>query len=75
MSESIRVLQVLDFINYNSGVSAVVTNYFFQLDPQKVQCDFLLYEMPEEAWTARLTAAGAKSLCDRETIRKIDGGI
>ena len=60
MSESIRVLQVLDFINYNSGVSAVVTNYFFQLDPQRVQCDFLLYEMPEETWTARLTAAGAK---------------
>lgn len=60
MSESIRVLQVLDFINYNSGVSAVVTNYFFQMSPQKVQCDFLLYEMPEEAWTARLTAAGAK---------------
>ena len=60
MSESIRVLQVLDFINYNSGVSAVVTNYFFQMDPQKVQCDFLLYEMPEEAWTALLTAAGAK---------------
>lgn len=60
MSESIRVLQVLDFINYNSGVSAVVTNYFFQMDPQRVQCDFLLYEMPEEAWTARLTVAGAK---------------
>lgn len=60
MSESIRVLQVLDFINYNSGVSAVVTNYFFQLDPQRVQCDFLLYEMPEDAWAARLTAAGAK---------------
>ena len=60
MSESIKVLQVLDFINYNSGVSAVVTNYFFQLDPQRVQCDFLLYEMSEDAWTARLTAAGAK---------------
>lgn len=60
MSESIRVLQVLDFINYNSGVSAVVTNYFFQLDPQRVQCDFLLYEMPEDAWMTRLTAAGAK---------------
>ena len=60
MSESIRVLQVLDFINYNSGVSAVVTNYFFQMEPQRVQCDFLLYEMPEEAWMARLTAAGAK---------------
>ena len=60
MSDNVKVLQVLDFINYNSGVSAVVTNYFFQMDPQKVQCDFLLYEMAEEAWTARLTAAGAK---------------
>ncbi len=60
MSDNVKVLQVLDFINYNSGVSAVVTNYFFQMDPQKVQCDFLLYEMPEEAWTALLTAAGAK---------------
>ena len=37
-----------------------MTNYFFQMDPQRVQCDFLLYEMPEDAWTARLTAAGAK---------------
>ena len=60
MKESVKVLQVLDFINHNSGVSAVATNYFFQMDPQKVQCDFLLYEMPEEAWMARLTAAGAK---------------
>lgn len=60
MSDNVKVLQVLDFINYNSGVSAVVTNYFFQMDPQRVQCDFLLYEMPEEAWTARLTVAGAK---------------
>lgn len=60
MSESIRVLQVLDFINYNSGVSAVVTNYFFQMDPQRVQCDFLLYEMPEEAWTARLNRSRCK---------------
>lgn len=60
MSDNVKVLQVLDFINYNSGVSAVVTNYFFQMDPQRVQCDFLLYEMPEEAWTARLTAAGVK---------------
>lgn len=60
MSDNVKILQVLDFINYNSGVSAVVTNYFFQMDPQRVQCDFLLYEMPEEAWTARLTAAGTK---------------
>lgn len=60
MSDNVKVLQVLDFINYNSGVSAVVTNYFFQLDPQRVQCDFLLYEMPEDAWMTRLTAAGAK---------------
>lgn len=60
MSDNVKVLQVLDFINYNSGVSAVVTNYFFQMDPQRVQCDFLLYEMPEDAWMTRLTAAGAK---------------
>lgn len=60
MSEATRVLQVLDFINNNSGVSSVVMNYYFHMNPQMVKCDFLLFEKPEEEWEKKLTSRGAK---------------
>lgn len=44
---TIRILQVLDKISYNSGVSAVVMNYYLHLKSKQVQCDFLLYEQAE----------------------------
>ena len=59
MSETVRVLEVLDYINYNSGVSSVVTNYFFHMDRKKVKCDFLLYEMPEEEWIRKIEEQGS----------------
>lgn len=46
--KKVRVLQVLDYINNNSGVSSVVMNYYSHIDSSKVQIDFLLYENPEE---------------------------
>ena len=46
--KKIKVLQVLDYINNNSGVSSVVMNYYSHIDNSKVQIDFLLYENPEE---------------------------
>lgn len=46
---AIRVLQVLDKVSYNSGVSAVVMNYCKHIS-KNVQIDFLLYEQPEKEW-------------------------
>lgn len=57
--KSIKVLQVLDKINYNSGVSAVVTNYYFYISHTKVQFDFLLFEDAEEELRKNLTVQGA----------------
>lgn len=56
----IRVLQVLDCINYNSGVSAVVMNYYRYLTQERVKCDFLLYESAERAFEEEITAHGSK---------------
>lgn len=44
MMKTVRVLQVLDYVNYNSGVSAVVMNYYTHMKHDRVQCDFLLFE-------------------------------
>lgn len=60
MEMPVKVLQVLDFINYNSGVSAVVINYYFHMDHTKVQCDFMLYENPERELEQKLLGKGAK---------------
>lgn len=56
----IRILQVLDKISQNSGVSAVVTNYYFHMDHARIQFDFLLYEQPKEEWKSKLTEQGAE---------------
>lgn len=60
MSKIIRVLQVLDFLNYNSGVSAVVMNYVTHMRHSNIQCDFLLYEYPNEDFDSTLKTLGAE---------------
>ena len=60
MKKSMKVLQVLDFINHNSGVSAVVMNYFLHMDKTKIQCDFLLYEPADEDLEQKITELGSK---------------
>lgn len=60
MKKPVRVLQVLDFINHNSGVSSVVMNYYLHLKLTNVQCDFLLYEDAEEGLGAELKKRGAR---------------
>lgn len=50
----VRVLQVLDKISHNSGVSAVVMNYCRHMSDENIQIDFLLYEEPEQQWTELL---------------------
>lgn len=56
----VRILQVLDYINHNSGVSAVVMNYYSHMNQEAIKCDFLLYEKPEEEIEKHLHEKGAK---------------
>lgn len=58
--EQIRVLQVLDFVNHNSGVSTVVMNYYMQLAQERVVCDFLLYEPAVDDLEQIIIARGGK---------------
>lgn len=60
MGNTVRVLQVLDFINHNSGVSAVVMNYYMQLSEERVICDFLLYEPAMSDLEEVIIARGSK---------------
>lgn len=56
----IRVLHVLDKININSGVSAVVMNYYMNIDRTKIQFDFLVHEAIEEELLNNIISMGAK---------------
>lgn len=56
----IKVLQVLDSINHNSGVSAVVVNYYRHLAKERVKCDFLLYASAESDLEEEIIAHGSK---------------
>lgn len=58
--KEISVLQVLDFVNHNSGVSAIVVNYYSNMPKERVKCDFLLYEEPEADLAELLKQNGAK---------------
>lgn len=58
--EAIRVLHVLDKININSGVSSVVLNYYFAIDKDRIQFDFLVHEEVDNALIQMLTNLGAK---------------
>lgn len=58
--EAIRVLHVLDKININSGVSSVVLNYYFAIDKNKIQFDFLVHEEVDNDCNQKLTELGAK---------------
>ena len=60
MSEKIKVLQVLDYINHNSGVSAVVMNYFVHFNTEIVQCDFLVFEEPDEELRTEIEQRGGR---------------
>lgn len=57
--KSIKVLQVLDKISYNSGVSAVVMNYYKYLPQEHLKSDFLLYEQTESDLESEILAKGS----------------
>lgn len=47
MIRQIKILQVLDYLDYNSGVSSVVMNYYSHMQDTKFKIDFLLYKKPD----------------------------
>lgn len=57
--KTIKVLQVLDYINSNSGVSSVVMNYYTHMEAENIKFDFLLFEEPDEEWSKKLKASDA----------------
>lgn len=60
MKKTVKVLQVLDYVNHNSGVSAVVMNYFSHMNHDRVQCDFLLFEKEENEITREIVRCGGR---------------
>lgn len=58
MKKTVKVLQVLDYVNHNSGVSAVVMNYFSHMNHDRVQCDFLLFENKENEISREIVRCG-----------------
>ena len=58
--KKIRVLHVLDKININSGVSAVVMNYYMNIDQTKIQLDFLVHEPIEDKLLNKIISMGSK---------------
>lgn len=57
---SIRVLQVLDKLNHESGVSAVVMNYYRVMNKEEFHIDFMVNELPDSKLYDEITAAGGK---------------
>lgn len=41
--EQIRILQIVEMLNENSGVSAVVLNYYQHMDQERFQMDFMVH--------------------------------
>lgn len=58
--KKIHVLQVVDYLNHNSGVASVVLNYFMQIDSEEVQFDFLLFDRPEKELEELLINKGSR---------------
>ncbi len=56
----VRILQVLDYINNNSGVSSVVMNYYSHIADDRLEMDFLLYDFPEESFVGSLSEKKSK---------------
>lgn len=55
----IKVLQVLDKIDINSGVSSIVLNYYTWIDKNKIQFDFVVHEKAERILEEELIEKGA----------------
>ena len=56
----IRVLQVLDLVSHNSGVSSVVMNYYNSIDKNKVIFDFMVNEPIRDDLKVKLEEQGSR---------------
>lgn len=57
---AVRVLQVLDKISVDSGVSSMVMSYYKRLDHSRVTFDFMLNEDTDEATRAFIEGKGSR---------------
>ena len=60
MSETIRILHVLDKISVDSGVSSVVMNYYGKLDQSRIIFDFMVNEDVDTDTRAYIEGNGSK---------------
>ena len=58
--ETIRVLQVLDKISYNSGACSVVLNYFNQMKDYNIIFDFMVHEKTPDSIRKEIESKGSK---------------
>lgn len=73
MKQPIRVLQILDRISYNSGVSSVVMNYYTHIDRNQIIFDFMVNEEVPESIKKKIEVYGSKiyqmpQLCLKNSI-------
>lgn len=58
--ETVRILQVLDQISENSGVSSVVMNYYDHLSDREIVFDFMIYEPIDPDTKGKMEKCGSK---------------
>lgn len=56
----INVLQILEMINENSGVSSVVMNYYQHMDKDRIHFDFIVHTDVEESVKKEVESRGSK---------------
>lgn len=54
-----KILHVVDKLDFSSGVSSVIMNYYMYMDPLQYQFDFLLNEEPELEYIELLSQRGS----------------
>jgi len=61
--KKIKVLHILDKINVNSGVSAVVMNYYRNISSDKIEFDFIVHEQVGEELLSEITLRESRVYC------------
>ncbi|KAF1298822.1 hypothetical protein BAU15_14155 [Enterococcus sp. JM4C] len=56
----LRVLQLPNTLNKKSGVMSVVMNFYKNIDREKIQFDFLCFDVEEENYAQEITELGGK---------------
>jgi len=58
-----RVLQVLDNLSRDSGVSSVVVNLYNHIDQKRVRMDFLIFKEGNDSYIDEIESSGGKVYC------------